>query len=139
MSAAKNTKFIGNLAANIAKKAVQDAVKAITCKTNATEAVRTVSNEVHTAMPPTRELVYIFFNCDANKNISSMDIRYNNEAFEDSAAGRKALFEKIEQEIASGNITVTDNQAVKDAILKGDPTNASPMMQYGSIERLFST
>ena len=80
--------------------------------------------------------MYVFFNCNDNKDAASMNIRYNNETFADTAAGRKALLKKVEEEAAAGRVNMSDAEAVKNDILKGEPTEASAKLQYGDIERL---
>ena len=58
-----------------------------------------------------------------------MNIRYNNEVFADSASGRKALLQKIKDEVAAGRGNVADKKTVEQDILKGDPTEASNKLQ----------
>ena len=89
-----------------------------------------------TATVSKEKYAFIFFNCDDDKNAVSMNIRYNNEAFADTAAGRKALLAKVEEESAAGRVNISDEKAVKEFILKGEPTEASAKLQYGCIERL---
>jgi hypothetical protein len=79
---------------------------------------------------------YIFFNCDAEKAPASMNIRFNDEAYSDSVSGREALLAKIEAELAAGKIKISDLEAVRETILTGTPTDASPMIEYGCIELL---
>ena len=83
-----------------------------------------------------KKYMYVFFNCNDNKDAASMNIRYNNETFADTAAGRKALLKKVEEEAAAGRVNMSDAEAVKNDILKGEPTDASAKLQYGDIERL---
>ena len=83
-----------------------------------------------------KKYVYAFFNCDGSKSVASMNIRYNNEMFADTVAGRKALLKKVEEEVAAGRVNVDDKSFVEEAIIKGEPTEASTKLQYGSIERL---
>ena len=123
MSTTKSAMSIESLALSISKKAVQDAIKAV--KTTHTETKSSDS-------------VFIFFNCDADKNVTSMDIRYNNEAFGDNATGRKLLLKRVEQELAAGNISTSDAKAVRETILTGEPTDAGALLQYGTIERLLA-
>ena len=44
---------------------------------------------------------FIFFNCDEEKSQKSMNVFYNKEIFRDLKVSRKALFAKIEEELAS--------------------------------------
>ncbi len=83
-----------------------------------------------------KKYVYSFFNCDDNKSAASMNVRYNNEMFADTAAGRKALLKKIEDECAAGRVNIADKVLVEEAVIKGEPTDASAKIQYASIERL---
>ena len=78
----------------------------------------------------------IFLNCNDNKDAHSMNARYNNEVFADTAAGRKALLQKVKDEVAAGRVNVSDKSAVEQDILKGEPTDASSKMQFGDIERM---
>ena len=47
---------------------------------------------------------FIFFNCDEEKSQKSMNVFYNKEIFRDLKVSRKALFAKIEEELAAGRI-----------------------------------
>ena len=75
---------------------------------------------------------FIFFNCDEEKSQKSMNVFYNKEIFRDLKVSRKALFAKIEEELASGRIHAKE-EAIRDAILNGNPTDASSYIQYGTI------
>ena len=108
-------------------------------KATETKAVKTEAATKTTAAKKTtasKKYMYVFFNCNDNKDAASMNIRYNNEAFADTVAGRKALLKKVEDEAAAGRVNVSDAEAVKNDILKGEPTDASAKLQYGDIERL---
>ncbi len=78
---------------------------------------------------------FIFFNCDEEKSQKSMNVFYNKEIFRDLKVSRKALFAKIEEELASGRIHAKEEDipAIRDAILNGNPTDASSYIQYGTI------
>ncbi|MBE6101080.1 MAG: hypothetical protein E7200_03110 [Selenomonas ruminantium] len=78
----------------------------------------------------------MFFNCDDGKNQTSMNIRYNNEIFADKVTSRKALLEKVLSEVKAGRVNLADKDLVSEAILKGEPQEASKYMQYGTIERV---
>ncbi len=58
------------------------------------------------------------------------------KAAADSAAGRKALLQKVKDEVAAGRVNVSDRGAVEQDILKGEPTDANSKLQYGDIERM---
>ena len=80
---------------------------------------------------------YIFFNCDEEKSQQSMNLFYNQEIYHDLKGARRALLAKIEQEQAEGRIRIqeSDLPAVRQAVLEGDPTEASAYICYGTIER----
>ena len=120
-----------------AKKTTAAAKK--TVKAAETKAVKAEAATKTTAAKKTtasKKYMYVFFNCNDEKDAASMNIRYNNETFADTATGRKALLKKFEDEAAAGRVNVSDAEAVKNDILKGEPTDASAKLQYGDIERL---
>lgn len=117
------------------KKAVKEEAKKVDAK--ATKTIAAAAKKVAAkASASKKQHIYIFFNCDDDKRAASMNVRYNNEAFADNASGRKALLAKVEEEVASGRVNNSDPDAVKAAILKGEPTEASSKLQYGCIERV---
>ena len=65
---------------------------------------------------------FIFFNCDEEKSQKSMNVFYNKEIFRDLKVSRKALFAKIEEELAAGRIHAKEEDipAIRDAILNGN-------------------
>ena len=136
MATIKKASYVEKTAAAIAKKAVQDAIKTISNHTAGKKIIKSATKTVPLDTTAEEKHAYIFFNCDADKTPASMNIRYNNEAFSDSVAGRQALLEKIEEELAAGNIKISDIDTVKETILKGKPTDANAMIAYGSIEHL---
>ena len=101
-----------------------------------TKVVEEKTTKTATKATAAKKYVYAFFNCDDSKSAASMNVRYNNEVFADTAAGRKALLKKVEEEAAAGRVNIADNSFVEEAIIKGEPTEASSKLQYGSIERL---
>ena len=113
-----------------------------TATTAAKKATKTVAAKTTKATAATKKAAeskkyaYIFFNCDEAKSQSSMNIFYNDVFFSDTKAGRKALLSKVEEEVAAGRVNVADMEAVKSAILDGEPTDAAGKMQYGDIERI---
>lgn len=131
--ATKKTSTVKKTAASAAKKAVKSAATKVVEATVATAAVK-ATKAVKKAVEP--KCVYVFFNCDGEKDAGSMNPRYNNEAFADSTAGRKALLKKVEEEVAAGRVHVVDIKEVEKDILKGDPTEAASKLQYGDIERM---
>ena len=67
--------------------------------------------------------VFIFFNCDADKNEASMNIFYNHAVYKDTKTSRKNLWK--------------DNlKAVEAAITEGDPVAASDLIQFGAIRAI---
>ena len=84
---------------------------------------------------PESKLVFVFFNCDANKSQGSMNIFFNKEIFRDTKVSRNALLAKVQREVAEKHIFVEEihHEDVKNAILTGDPTEASQWMMYGAI------
>lgn len=111
------------------KKAAAAEAKVVTEKaTTKTTAAKSAASK--------KKYIYAFFNCDDNKSAASMNVHYNNEAFPDTVAGRKALLKKVEEECAAGRINVADKSFVEEAIIKGEPVDASSNLQYASIERL---
>ncbi|MBO4779578.1 MAG: hypothetical protein J5497_02955 [Selenomonadaceae bacterium] len=79
--------------------------------------------------------VFIFFNCDANKSESSMNIFYNHTVYKDTKASRKNLWIKVKEEYNANRIKIPiDNFAdVQFAIMEGDPVTASNFIQFGAI------
>ena len=106
-------------------------------KTVAKKATATTAKVAKKAtVAETQKYVYAFFNCNENKDATSMNVRYNNEVFMDTEDGRKSLWKKVESEAKAGRVNIADSKAVKNDILKGEPTDASTKLQYGDIERL---
>ena len=82
--------------------------------------------------------VFVFFNCDAEKNPSSMNIFYNNLTFKDTSISRRRLFQKINFERKEGRIQIAaENLAkVEEIIMKGNPVDASQFITYGAVKEL---
>ena len=78
---------------------------------------------------------FIFFNCDAAKNESSMNIFYNHAVYKDTKTSRKNLWKKVKEEHGAERIQIeTENiKAVELAITEGDPVSASDFIQFGAI------
>ena len=137
MATTKKTTTVKKTATTTAKKAAtttaKKAVKAVATKVVEAAASKTAKAKTVSA---TKKYAYMFFNCDDDKSAASMNVRYNNEVFPDTVAGRKALLKKLEEEVAAGRVNMSDKDAVKNDILKGEPTDASAKLQYGDIERL---
>jgi hypothetical protein len=132
----KKASYVEKTAADIAKKAIQDAVKAITGNTAGTKTIKAATKIAASNTIAEEKHAYIFFNCDASKAPASMNIRFNNEVYRDYPAGREDLLAKVEAELAAGNIKIADWEAVRKAILEGQPTEASALMEFGCIECL---
>ena len=82
--------------------------------------------------------VFIFFNCDADKNESSMNIFYNHAVYKDTKTSRKNLWKKVKEEYGAEKIHIeTDNlRTVELAITEGDPVSASDFIQFGAIRSI---
>ena len=133
MATTKKTTAVKKTATAAAKKAVKT-VAAKVADAAVTTAV--TKAKITTKKATSKKYVYIFFNCNDNKDAHSMNARYNNEVFADTTCGRKALLAKVEAEVVAGRVNIADKDAVKHDILKGDPTEASSKIQYGDIERM---
>ena len=81
---------------------------------------------------------FIFFNCDAAKNESSMNIFYNHAVYKDTKTSRKNLWKRVKEEYGAERIQIdTDNlKAVELAITEGDPVSASDFIQFGAIRAI---
>ena len=82
--------------------------------------------------------VFIFFNCDADKNEASMNIFYNHAVYKDTKTSRKNLWKKVKEEYVAERIQIAaDNlKAVEAAITEGDPVAASDLIQFGAIRAI---
>ncbi len=82
--------------------------------------------------------VYVFFNCDEEKSRASMNIFYNNEVFKDTKVSRKSLWEKVLAEMEAGRLQIeqANVQKAQEAVLNGDPCEASQYLRYGKIDAL---
>ncbi|WP_296772033.1 hypothetical protein [Selenomonas sp.] len=118
-------------AKSVASKVAEAAVTAVAAK-----AVKGTTTKTVKKTTAKKKHAYIFFNCNDDKDAVSMNPRYNNEVFADSAAGRKALLQRIKDEVNAGRVNVSDKKAVEEDILQGNPTDASEKLQYGDIERM---
>lgn len=80
--------------------------------------------------------IFVFFNCNAEKNESTMNIFYNNVTFKDTMISRRRLFNKIKSEYKAGRIQVAEEnfQKIEDAIMKGNPDDASKFITYGAVK-----
>lgn len=78
---------------------------------------------------------FIFFNCDAEKSQQSMNIFYNHAVYRNLRDSRRALWDKIKDEIDQGRVQVNDadKKQLRYEILEGDPVRASDFMTYGAI------
>ena len=89
------------------------------------------------AMPEPGKKAFVFFNCDEAKNDHTKNIFYNHEIFSSTAASRKALWTKIQVEIAAGRISIDEANLdkVRSSITDkdGDPTEASQYIHCGVI------
>ena len=78
---------------------------------------------------------FIFFNCDAAKNESSMNIFYNRAVYRDTKTSRKNLWKRVKEEYGAERIQIASDNlpAVELAITEGDPVAASDFIQFGAI------
>ena len=79
---------------------------------------------------------FVFFNCDENKNESSMNIFYNNAVYKDGKTSRKNLLKKVKEESELNRVKIAEEnfKTVERLILEGDPTEATQFMQFGAIK-----
>ena len=82
--------------------------------------------------------VFIFFNCDADKRESSMNIFYNSAVYKDTKTSRKNLWKKVKEEYGAERIQIAAEnlKAVELAITEGDPVEASNLIQFGAIREI---
>lgn len=80
--------------------------------------------------------VFVFFNCDAEKNETSMNIFYNDVTFKDTVISRRRLFNKIQIESKTGRIQVAEEnfQKIEEIIMNGNPEDAGKFIKYGAIK-----
>ena len=79
--------------------------------------------------------VFIFFNCDADKRESSMNIFYNSAVYKDTKTSRKNLWKKVKEEYGAERIQIAAENLpeVERAIIEGDPVSAGNFIQFGAI------
>ncbi len=131
-----STSTVKKAATATAKKAVKSVASKVVEAAATTAATKVAAKTTKKSAPASKKYAFVFFNCNDNKDATSMNIRYNNEVFADTAAGRKALMKKVEDEVAAGRVNLSDKDSVKNDILKGEPTEANGKLQYGDIERM---
>ncbi len=80
--------------------------------------------------------IFVFFNCDENKNESSMNIFYNNVTYKDTTISRKRLLNKINAEHKAGRVQIAEENfsKVEEIIMKGNPVDAGNFIKYGAIK-----
>ena len=80
------------------------------------------------------DVMWMFFNCDENVSWGSMNPLYNSTVYR-KRTGRRALWRKIKNEVAAGNVIIAEEKIskVRDAIIGGDPLVANEFMKYGFI------
>ena len=80
------------------------------------------------------DVMWMFFNCDENVSWGSMNPLYNSTVYR-KRTGRRALWSKIKNEVAAGNVIIAEEKMgeVRDAIIGGDPLVANEFMKYGFI------
>ena len=80
--------------------------------------------------------VFVFFNCDENKNESSMNIFYNKVTYKDTKISRKRLFNKIKSESLEGRVEIAEENLpkVEDTIINGNPEDAGQFIKFGAVK-----
>lgn len=80
--------------------------------------------------------VFVFFNCDAEKTESTMNIFYNNVTYKDTLISRRRLFQKILAEKAAERVQIAEENLAKveEMITKGNPVDASNFITFGAIK-----
>ena len=83
------------------------------------------------------DVMWMFFNCDEHVSWGSMNPLYNSTVYR-KRAGRRALWKKIKDEVAAGNVIISEDKMsdVRQAIIGGDPLVANEFMKYGFIVAL---
>ncbi len=76
---------------------------------------------------------YVFFNCNEQKDPATMNILYNHDVFRDTQVSRKALWAKVQEQAGNVRMDECNADAVKEAILSGNPADASQYMPCGAI------
>lgn len=82
--------------------------------------------------------VFVFFNCDADKNPATMNIFYNDVTFKDTPISRRRLLSKINAEKKAGRIQIADENLhkIEETIMNGNPVDAGKFITYGAIKAL---
>ena len=82
--------------------------------------------------------IFVFFNCNAEKSESTMNIFYNNLTFKDTLISRRRLLQKIKAECNAGRIKIAEENFAKieEIVTKGNPVDASQFITYGAIREL---
>ena len=82
--------------------------------------------------------VFVFFNCDENKSIPSMNIFYNHAVYKDTKTSRKALLKKIKEENMADRVEIktADIKEVEFLVTEGDPVEASQFIKFGAVKTL---
>ena len=80
--------------------------------------------------------VFVFFNCDAEKSESTMNIFYNNVTYKDTTISRRRLFRKVQAESQAGRIQIAPENfpTIEEIIMKGNPEDAGKFITYGAIK-----
>lgn len=82
---------------------------------------------------------YMFFNCDINKNWTSMNPEYNKAVYKDTREGRRALWRYVKKCLFK-DLTISvyeiDIPFIRKCILEGRPTEANAYITYGHIVQM---
>lgn len=80
--------------------------------------------------------VFVFFNCDGDKNESSMNVFYNNKVYKDTKTSRKVLLKKVMEELEAKRVQISEEnlKTVETLITEGNPEEAGKYIQFGAIK-----
>ncbi len=79
---------------------------------------------------------YVFFNCNESKSHESMNILHNHDVYLEAQTSRKALWAKVQEQLGNIHIDECNMDAAKEAIMNGNPADASQYMHCGAIVEL---
>ena len=102
-------------------------------KETATKVVKAAAKPAAKKTEKAPAKAYVFFNCNENKEHESMNVYHNHDVYLDSQASRKALWAKVQEELGNVHIDECNMDAVKEAIMSGNPADATQYMHCGAI------
>ena len=105
-----------------------------TTKTTAKSSKTEVKTVAKAAAKTTKAAkAYVFFNCNEQKDPATMNILYNHDVFRDTQVSRKALWAKVQEQLDNVRVDEGNLDAAKEAILSGNPVDATQYMHCGAI------